>query len=165
MFPSIRTKFLFLSVMLIVTATASAQGRIYFDIKTSFNDKADLLPIELATTLILTQSRWAGTLEIGEDYTLFLKNYQRTERTESALIQIDVELREKSEFRIGKLLKAKRIKLKVDSSDQLNQFEDAYQLIRNGLRKTDVRFQSEVLSIAKAIEIATWQMVMNLQGK
>lgn len=165
MFPSVRTKFLFLSMMLIVTATASAQGRIYFDIKTSFNDKADLLPIELATTLILTQSRWAGALEIGEDYTLFLKNYQRTERTESALIQIDVELREKSEFRIGKLLKAKRIKLKVDSSDQLNQFEDAYQLIRNGLRKTDVRFQSEVLSIAKAIEIATWQMVMNLQGK
>ncbi|MFA4838662.1 MAG: hypothetical protein WC703_04205 [Candidatus Neomarinimicrobiota bacterium] len=165
MFRRICTKLLFLSVMLILTATASAQGRIYFDIKTSLNDKADLLPIELATTLILAQSRWAGALEIGEDYTLFLKNYQRTERAESALVVLDVELREKSDFRTGKLLKAKRIKLKIDASDQLNQLQDAYQVIRNGLRKTDVRFQSETLSLAKAIEIAAWQMVMNLPEK
>jgi len=165
MVSSIRKKFLVLSIALIFTAPAFAQGRIYFDIKTSLNDKADLLPIELATTIILTQSRWAGALEIGEDYTLFLKNYQRIERRESMLVSLDVELRGKSDFRTGEVLKAKRIKIKIENKNQTNPIQDVYQLIRNGLRKTDVRFKSETLSIAKAIEIAAWQMVMNLQGK
>lgn len=92
-----RKNFLLLSLWVFILLTFStqihAQDHIVIDVKTSVSGKVDLAPVEIGTTVCLSQSDWADVSEVGEDYSLWLKNYERIKRGKDTEAELSVELR------------------------------------------------------------------------
>jgi hypothetical protein len=81
-----------------------AQDRVAIDVKTTTGGKIDLAPVEVGTTVCLNQSDWANVSEIGEDYSLWLKSYERIKKGENTEARLTLELRTPAFLRSGSLI-------------------------------------------------------------
>ena len=57
--------------------TSEINAKTYFDIKTKLSEKTDLMAAKAGTMIFIMASDWAGIKEVGEDYSLWLKNYKK----------------------------------------------------------------------------------------
>lgn len=83
---------------------AHAQEPVAIDVKTAATAKADVAPAEVGTTVCLVQSEWATVREVGEDYSLWLKRYERIKEGQDVRVEMDVELRTPAMIRSGSLI-------------------------------------------------------------
>jgi hypothetical protein len=81
-----------------------AQDRVAIDVKTTTGGKIDLAPVEVGMTVCLNQSDWANVSEIGEDYSLWLKSYERIKKGENTEARLTLELRTPAFLRSGSLI-------------------------------------------------------------
>lgn len=77
--------------------------------KTTTGGKIDLAPVEVGTTVCLNQSDWANVSEIGEDYSLWLKSYERIKRGEDTEARLTIELRTPAFLRSGSLITSRTV--------------------------------------------------------
>jgi hypothetical protein len=101
----------------VLYTTLPAQDKIYFDIKTESNQKLKMLPIEVGIMFYFMRSDWAGTLELGEDFTLWIINYQKFQSGDLVYVNYIVELRYPSLFRAKELILAKKVNLQYNPNE------------------------------------------------
>lgn len=96
-------------LLLLLPAQIHAQDRVAIDVKTTTGGKIDLAPVEVGTTVCLNQSDWANVSEIGEDYSLWLKSYERIKRGEDTEARLTIELRTPAFLRSGSLITSRTV--------------------------------------------------------
>jgi hypothetical protein len=99
-----------LVVLHALAPVASAQvERVRIDVKTKLLEKFGLTSAKNGAVLLLDESDWAVTTELGEDYALWIRNAQRTETSDSIALSLDVELRTPATFGEGDLLAMRHV--------------------------------------------------------
>lgn len=96
-------------LLLLLPPQIYAQERVAIDVKTTTGGKIDLAPVEVGTTVCLTQSDWAEVSEVGEDYSLWLQNYERMKDGENTRAELAVELRTPAFLRSGSLIATRTV--------------------------------------------------------
>jgi|GEM_PF-2840538 len=101
--------FLAFSLLLAVT-TGSAQG-IALDVKTRWSEKNDLAAVKYGVIASIERlGRWS-VVEFGEDYSLWLTGLQRSQRGDSVLVAMTLELRTPSLVRSGEVLQSRTVRI------------------------------------------------------
>jgi hypothetical protein len=100
---------LWVFILLTFSTQIHAQDHVVIDVKTSVSGKVDLAPVEIGTTVCLSQSDWADVSEVGEDYSLWLKNYERIKRGKDTEAELSVELRTPAFLRSGSLVATRTV--------------------------------------------------------
>lgn len=113
-----------------VVSQTNPQGHYKIDLKTKFNDKADLKPAKHGFKKILQQQLWCDVGEIGEDFAVWVKSPFRTSQiSENGNKEIHftckLEIRTKSMFKEGDLISNRAIDFsyEIDKSE-LDEFGD-----------------------------------------
>ncbi len=156
-----RSFILFISIiiLLVINAVNYAQVKTYFDVKTKFYEKSDLSPAKIGTIIFLTQSNWGGVREVGEDYSLWLKKYERKKINKTITIQLDVELRTPAAIRSGSLLSSQRIEVSFKAEDDwkgVNSIQDA---IRREMSNKSREIQKEALFVGEEIVNVAYSLI------
>ncbi|MBN2601925.1 MAG: hypothetical protein JXR87_08030 [Candidatus Marinimicrobia bacterium] len=154
----------FILAFVLLTGVVTAQEKVYFDIKTTFEEKAELLPVELGTTLVFSQSDWAGILEIGEDYCIFMRNYRRKEINQAVFISLDIELRKPGTFKAGEILGNRTVRLKINRDNTVSSATELYNLVKSGFDISENDYHNETIIIGKVIEKTAWTLYRSIQG-
>lgn len=106
------TLLLILSVALVSLTTASAQYA--FDVKTSLAEKRELTILKQGVISVLEEKPWASVQEVGEDYSLWLTNLQRTHEQDSIRVTIGVSLRTPAMLTRGEHITARHVSVTYD---------------------------------------------------
>ena len=115
------SKRLFIFTLFFVFASlAFSQSKIFLDVKTPFAEKNKLVAAKGGAVYFLKQSRDLGVREIGENYSLWLKNYKSEQRGQQVYIEFDVELRSPAMIRKGRLLASDRVHVQYKLDDKLD---------------------------------------------
>ncbi|MBU0712495.1 hypothetical protein KJ762_10220 [bacterium] len=154
----------FIMTLVLLSGIVTAQDRVYFDIKTTFDEKTELLPVELGTTLVFSQSDWAGILELGEDYCIFMRNYRRKETRSAIYISLDIEMRKPGTFKAGDILGTRTIRLKINRDDTVSSATEFYNLIKSGFDISEDDYHNETIIIGKVVEKTAWTLYRSIQG-
>lgn len=104
--------FAFLSLCLCVLLfpyPLHAQDPVSIDIKTSFGGKVEFAPVEVGASICLNRSEWANVTEVGEDYSLWLKEYERIKDGTDTRAELTVELRTPAFLRSGSLISSQHV--------------------------------------------------------
>jgi hypothetical protein len=140
--------FIFLSLLF----QSASYCQIAFDIKTSFKEKSMLRFVKLAVINNIQNSDWATVKEIGEDYSLWLTNFERNSIGDSIEAQFDIDVRTPAMFSQGKPITNRHIILVYDTTGCASVSNDADTLITNliiqGFEKTNV--YSEMLQLVSS---------------
>jgi len=131
---------------------ALSQEKVYFDIKTRFLEKADLMPAKAGATIVLMQSEWAGVREFGEDYSVWLTNYQSEKKKDILVISLDVELRAPSAVRTGSLIKQKRITVRMQEENDWENVDSITDAIERELKNNSANLKTEAMIIGQEVE-------------
>ncbi len=91
---------------------------VKLDVKTLMNEKNALAVSKLGTIQFLNESAWARVVEVGEDYSLWLKNYEIMQADNEITISLDVELRTPAAFRNGRLLESRHIEVSFEATTE-----------------------------------------------
>jgi len=97
------------ALLLDLPVESYAQNRAAIDVKTSFSGKVEFAPVEVGTTVCLNQSDWATVTEVGEDYSLWLKEYERIKEGNETRAEITLELRTPAFLRSGSLIETRQV--------------------------------------------------------
>jgi len=147
-----------------------AQDRIAFDVKINLSEKVDLAPVEVGTTICLTQSDWANVRETGEEYSLWLKEYERIKEGKDTRAKLTVELRTPALLRSGRLIATRQFmtafRTRADgmnlpdtlrwNQEDLNAMRKA---ITDELSESAAKIRREALSVGTAVCTAAQSMV------
>ena len=108
----------------VVNDTAEAV-RVRLDVKTKLIEKFGLSPIKNGAILLLDESDWAATTELGEDYALWVRNAERVEGPDSIIVTFELELREPATFGEGTLLAARTVRLAYPPGENWKEYAPA----------------------------------------
>ena len=101
---------LFLSFSFYISTTAFTQYA--FDVKTLLEEKGDLQNYKQGLLSSISSSGWASVKDVGEDYSLWITNLERTHFEDSVIVSLIVELRTPSMFTRGDHIGGRQIWLK-----------------------------------------------------
>lgn len=104
----------FLSLILITPVTATAE--IKFDVKTKLHEKRQLHLIKLAVVQLINESNWAKVKDLGEDYSLWLKNIKRGLNGELIIVELDVEIHGPAIISEGVFIAGRHLSIPYDPS-------------------------------------------------
>jgi hypothetical protein len=143
-----------------LTSESLAQRKIFFDVKTRLAEKIALAPIKATTQYFLIESSWAGVVEYGAQYALWLKNLRRDEQKDHVSISLDLELREPQGFSEGKLLASDQISMIVRFAAVPDQeVSTALDAMRRQLKIDSQRMLRELSEIGPVIVERSRKMV------
>lgn len=91
-------------------------SQVYFDVKTTLQEKKEIKIIKSAIMASLKESDWAGITEFKEDYSLWLKNMNRKTIGNNIQTSLIIEVRTPSFLNQGKLLNDIFIEVEFDTS-------------------------------------------------
>lgn len=103
----------YILIFLIIQSLPSFSQKVLLDVKTHFSDKSDLHFIKLATIHVFDTSTWARTVEIEEDFSLWLNNLKRIVHNDTAFVSLELELHSPSFINEGQLLAKNHVALSV----------------------------------------------------
>ena len=137
--------------------------KIYFDVKTKLAEKSDLTAGKIGTIIFLVESDWAGVREIGEDYSLWLKNYRRKKVKDIVIINLDVEIRTPSMFTSGSLLKSKTIKVAFRAEDDWSGVRSIRDAVERKMRNKSRELQKEALFIGENVVKTAHELIKQIK--
>jgi hypothetical protein len=149
----------------LLTNPLHAQDKVYFDIKTSLEEKRAMLPVELGTTLVLSQSDWAGVLELGEDFCIYLKNYRRKVTRNTIYVAVDIELCKPGTLKAGQLLDSHEIRVKINRDADVSLATELYQMLKSGFEISAASSHNEAIIVGKLVEESVRDMYISLFRK
>lgn len=103
---------------LLLTVGAAAQIKI--DLKTPVNDKEKLKLAKAGLGAYLRQVEWAKVVNVGEDYSVWVKNLKRRFKGNVLHFEVDLELKTAADLGSGKPVSARHMKDSVDLSEATN---------------------------------------------
>ncbi len=95
---------------------ANAKTRI--DVKSKMEDKIDITAAKNGIISYLKSSKWAKVVEVGEDYSLWIKAYEKNYDESFCVINLTLELRTASMFTDGKLIEKKIVNVTYSQTDE-----------------------------------------------
>ena len=150
----LKTNFLILIFFLTLTLPCQGQGeeeKTYFDVKTKFAEKTDLMAAKLGTIIFIINSDWAGIKEIGEDYSLWLKNYKRKKEKDTIYVSLDVEIRTPAMFRSGSLLESRKIEVHFKAEDTWQGVKSIIDSVEQEMKNTSQELKKEALFVGEKV--------------
>lgn len=146
-------KVIFCCVVLILLRSipAGAQPKTLFDVKTKFAEKTDLAPAKAGSVLLLGRSDWAGVTEVGETYSLWLKNYRRAKEGDKVHVKLDLEIRTPSMVRSGKLLASESVDVLYDPEEVPVADSSFWDEFRKHVKNTSRDMENEGMGVGKKV--------------
>jgi hypothetical protein len=135
-------RYLYYMISVLLITSLFAQNKIYLDVKTDWKEKAELSPAKNGTIYFLLNSQELGVKEFGEDYSLWLLDYQARQDNDQVQITYTVELRTPALIRKGKLLAKEEISVSYDVSRSV---EDEEKELFDKFKKHVKKVKSELL--------------------
>lgn len=89
---------------------ATAQDQVAIDVKTPLESKTELAPAKAGAAMCLHRSEWATISEVGEDYSLWLKEYERVKDGRDTRAELTIELRSPALLRSGSLIASQQVR-------------------------------------------------------
>lgn len=86
------------------------------DLKTPLEEKLALMAVESGLGAYLQQTTWAKVTEFGEQYSLWLKSYRRSEQGSRVNLDLEIELRTPAFVTRGNLLGNTAVSVAYDRS-------------------------------------------------
>ncbi len=158
-----RSIFLFLlTVICLASAAAQDQGKIFFDVKSKWAEKAKLYHIKIGTEILLLKSEWASVTEIGAEYALWIRNFKKIENGSSVTIELDIEIRQPAGFTEGKLLANEHIECSFDLDNELKRPKDHIELFRQKLKNVSTSVLLEANVVSEHIYMRIMELVKKL---
>jgi hypothetical protein len=140
-----------LILLLTIPLTLVAQEKIKLDIKVPLLETADLAPAQLGASLFLMRSDWATLAEVGEDATVWLKDYDRRKNfLGQQVITIRLEIRDPSLIRTGNLQSQQKLVVRYWKAKTSSERYD--QEILNQLQDLSDDLQIEAYYVGRKIE-------------
>jgi hypothetical protein len=132
-----------------------------FDVKTKFMEKKTAAVAKAGFISYIRQSDWAMIAEIGEDNSLWIKNYERHKNGNNILIELDFEIRSPAMFGDGDSIYRKSLRIEFDVSPVINMqsFRDPrlYDLIKKQLTRQHIPIPQEgILQQLCSIFVQVW---------
>ena len=113
-----KTSFRIVTAALLFTAGAAAQIKI--DLKTPVEDKEKLKLAKAGLGAYLRQVEWAKVVNVGEDYSVWIKKLKRRFKGNMLHFEVDLELKTAADLGSGKPISARHIKDSVDLNEAAN---------------------------------------------
>ena len=154
--------YLFVFVLL-TSALAGAQPRTLFDVKTKLSEKTDLAPAKAGCVILLARSDWAGVAEIGESYSLWLKNYRRVKEGDKVHVKLDVEIHTPSMVRSGKLLASECIDVIYDPQEEPTADSNFWSAFRRNVKNTSRDIENEGMTVGQKVVEAVHLMMNSIK--
>jgi hypothetical protein len=102
---------LWLATSLTVSISAA---QLKLDLKTPLEDKEKLKLAKAGLGAYLRQAEWANVVNVGEDYSVWIKNLKRRFKGNTLYFELDLEIKTAADLTSGKLISARHIKDSVD---------------------------------------------------
>jgi hypothetical protein len=99
-----------------VVFSSSVLAQVLIDVKTKFSEKKELHFLKLALMTSLDTTGWARTSEIGEHFSVWLKNYRSWGSGDSICSECDLEIHPPSLLTEGECLNASHLLVGFDTS-------------------------------------------------
>ena len=97
-------------------------------------------------------SDWAGIKEVGEDYSLWLKNYKKKIENSTITIEFDIEIRTAALLRSGSLLAEDKVKISFKSEEDWHGVESITKAIEMEMKNKSREIKKEALFIGAEVE-------------
>ncbi|MEK6565272.1 MAG: hypothetical protein AABZ41_01050 [Bacteroidota bacterium] len=112
-----------LSTIFLLTCISAAQLKI--DLKTPVQDKEKLKLAKAGLGAFLRQADWAHVVNVGEDYSVWIKNLKRRFKGNILHFELDLEIKSAADLTSGKPVSVRHIKDSVDlaAAAELKTFE------------------------------------------
>ncbi|MBI3005812.1 MAG: hypothetical protein HYY49_10420 [Ignavibacteriales bacterium] len=127
------------ALLALLGSTALAQLKI--DLKTPLDDKEKLKLAKAGLGAYLRQAEWVEVVNVGEDYSLWIKNLKRRFKGNTLHFEADLELKTRADLGSGDLVNARHIKDSIDLHEAANlqTFEEREmsELVEKQLTKND----------------------------
>jgi len=149
-------------LVILLSFNLNAQGKIFFDVKTKMSEKAELSHIKIATELLLLDTDWANVTEYGEEYSLWIKNYQKSRDYNLFDVNLDIEIRTPSMWTDGRLLLSKHIEVSFATGYDDQRVNTHYELIKQKLSNLSEEMQMEAAEVSDRIIRELESMVWSL---
>ena len=143
--------------------SAEADDRVFIDVKTKQSEKFDLLPLKIAVSIFLLQSDWALVCEVGEDYSLWMRNYHRERINDEIFISLDVEIRTAALIRSGILLSKERITVPIKAREDWTDVNSIRDAIEKQIENTSKEIQDEAVIIGEEVVKVAHKLIRKLQ--
>jgi len=141
----------------LLACISTAQLKI--DLKTPLEDKEKLKLAKAGLGAFLRQAEWAQVVNVGEDYSVWIKNLKRKFKGNVLHFELDLEVKTAADLTSGKLLSARHIRDSVDLSvvAELKTFEkrEMNKLVEEQLKKNN-KFKpvTAVIGTATSLPVA-----------
>ncbi len=141
----------------LLACISTAQLKI--DLKTPLEDKEKLKLAKAGLGAFLRQAEWAQVVNVGEDYSVWIKNLKRKFKGNVLHFELDLEVKTAADLTSGKLLSARHIRDSVDLSvvAELKTFEkrEMHKLVEEQLSKNN-KFKpvTAVIGTATSLPVA-----------
>ena len=142
---------LLLFLLISLPVLAEDPAKVIIDLKVPLAESADLLPAQLGASVYLMQSDWARVAELGEDVSVWLRDYDRKlNLIRQQVISLTVEIREPSALRTGNLIAEEHIVVRYWPGDHATQ-NSQYQIV-NDLEQLSNELKEEAYFLGNRIE-------------
>ena len=102
---------------LILLGAACAHSQTKLDLKTPLEDKEKLKLAKAGLAAYLQQAEWASIVNLGEDYSVWIKNLKRGFKGNVLMFEVDLELKTQADISTGTLISARHIRDTVDLTE------------------------------------------------
>ncbi len=110
-------KLLVFTIAILFSALTLSAQQVKLDVKTGLGDKSRLKVVKAGLIAFLKQSTWAKVVEFGEDYSLWITNYQAVPKGNQMKVDIDLELRSPAMMSKGKLIESIHVSSNLDFTE------------------------------------------------
>ena len=115
---------------------------IYFDVKTRFAEKREFVSVKAGLLAFIKHAEWAAIKDIGENYSVWLKDYTRRQNGSAVNIELILQIRTPAMFTHGKRLVEKSVQVSYDISKVPNragfQEGEMFGIVMEQLREQDL---------------------------
>jgi hypothetical protein len=159
-----KIKRIFFPILLLLIFSEILIGQIKksFDVKTKLSEKTDLMPAKAGTIIFLLASDWAGIREVGEDYSLWLKNYKRKKENGTITVEFDIEVRTASMIRSGSLLTKEKLKVSFKAEDNWQGVKSITDAVEREMKNKSKEIKKEALFIGEEVEKVLKRMMRRI---
>lgn len=102
-----------IALILLFSNAFPCVAQIKLDVKTTFEEKCESILPKAGLIAYLKTANWANVVEIGEDASVWVRNYSMSRRGDVLWVSVDVELRTPAMITHGRLIDRKHIETSV----------------------------------------------------
>lgn len=115
----------------------------------------------LGTRAFLQEASWARLTEFGEDYAVWLTDYERIKNGGRITVRLRVEVRTPSLLALGSLLERREIHATFQAQDEWGGVRSVAQAIKRQARNSTAAFMVEALHVGEA----AYRAVCDIMGR